>query len=107
VFQLCNEVNILQFGASDIFGTPDFVEGSLILSVEDEFVDGWGRINFAFGSKGLRTDEEGLVGLPITGFAAWEFENDFVDDGTKAYYGGLFGHKSNVRRVAPREIEPQ
>jgi hypothetical protein len=46
----------------------------------------------------MRTDEEGLVGLPVTGFSAYEFENDFVDGGdVKAYYGGLFGHKASVR----------
>ena len=33
----------------------------------------------------------------------YQFENDFVesDDGTvKAFYGGLFQHKGNVRRVS-------
>ena len=41
----------------------------------------------------------------ITGFSAYEYENDFVEgDGIKAFYGGLYGHKGNVRRVA-RDIE--
>jgi len=95
-FQLCNEVNVLRFGEGEVFGTPDFgAAGSLLLSVDDEFVNGWGRINF-----GGRTDDEGLVGLPVTGFAAWEFENNFVGgEDVKANYGGLFSHKSNVRRV--------
>ncbi|MFC1695980.1 hypothetical protein ACFL1C_07645 [Pseudomonadota bacterium] len=96
VFQLCNEVNVLRFGEQSVFGTPDFGDdGSLLLSVEDEFAAGWGRMNF-----GGRTDEEGLVGLPVTGFAAWEFENNYAEGGTiKAFYGGLFQHKGNVRRV--------
>ena len=94
-FQLCNEVNVLRFGESVVFGTPSFAEGSLLLSVDDEFEAGWGRINF-----GGRTDEEGLVGLPVTGFAAEEYENDFAEGGdVKAFYGGLFRHKYNVRRV--------
>ena len=95
-FQLCNEVNVLRFNDGVVFGTPDFgAKGTLLLSVEDEFVSGWGRINF-----GGRTDMEGLVGLPVTGFAAWEFENNFVGGAdVKANYGGLFGHKANVRRV--------
>ena len=103
VFQLCNEVNVLRFGEQNVFGTPDFgADGSLLLSVADEFEDGWGRINFAVDGDGdLRTDEEGLVGLPVTGFAAYEFENNFAEGGDiKAFYGGLFGHKGNVRRVA-------
>ncbi|MBT8048783.1 MAG: hypothetical protein HKN57_05180 [Xanthomonadales bacterium] len=102
VFQLCNEVNVLRFGERSVFGTPDFgADGSLLLSVQDEFENGWGKINLGVDGDGdLRTDREGLVGLPVAGFAAYEFENDFVDnDGIKAFYGGLFGHKGNVRRV--------
>jgi hypothetical protein len=100
IFQLCNEVNILQFGERDVFSTPDFAEGSLLLSVSDEFDNGWGRLNLGFYGDGLRTDHEGLVGLPVAGFAAYEFENDFVEgDGIKAFYGGLYGHKGNVRRI--------
>jgi hypothetical protein len=103
VFQLCNEVNVLRFGERPVFGTPDFgADGSLLLSVEDEFENGWGRINLGVDGDGdYRTDRQGLVGLPVAGFAAYEFENDFVDgDGIKAFYGGLFGHKGNVRRMS-------
>ncbi len=103
VFQLCNEVNVLRFGEQVVFDTPDFgADGSLLLSVLDEFEEGWGRMNFEFTNSGKRRlDEEGLVGLPVTGFAAFEFENDFAEGGDiRAYYGGLFGHKGNVRRVA-------
>jgi hypothetical protein len=102
VFQLCNEVNVLRFAEGSVFGTPDFgADGSLLLSVEDEFAAGWGRINFAKDAAGdMRTDFEGLVGLPVAGFSAWEFENNYAEGGTiKAFYGGLFGHKGNVRRV--------
>ena len=43
-----------------------------------------------------------LVGLPVTGFSAYEFENDFAEGGdVKAYYGGLFGHKASVRGLGP------
>jgi len=103
VFQLCNEVNLLRFGDRNVFGTPSFDGDSLLLTVDDEFENGWGRIQFGpAGIAGdIRTDENGLVGLPVTGFAAYEFENDFVEgDGIKAYYGGLFGHRGNVRRIA-------
>ena len=101
VFQLCNEVNVLRFGDGVVFGTPDFgADGSLLLSVEDEFENGWGRINLAAYPTGVRTDDEGLVGLPATGFQAVEFENNYAEGGSvKAFYGGLYGHKGNVRRV--------
>lgn len=106
VFQLCHEVNVLQFGEDDVFGTPSFDEGSLLLSVEDEFQDGWGRLNLGIAGAGqLRTDDEGLVGLPVAGFAAYEFENTFLGGGSiQAFYGGLYGHKYNVRRVGTDDV---
>ena len=62
--------------------------------------DGWGWIDYFLEKK--HVDSRGLVGLPVTGFAAYQFENGFVtnDDGdpVKAFYGGLFQHKANVRR---------
>jgi hypothetical protein len=42
-----------------------------------------------------------LVGLPVTGFAAYEFENGFLEGGSvKANYGGLFKHKGLVQRTS-------
>jgi hypothetical protein len=100
IFELCNEVNVLRFGERSIFGTLADVDGdSLLLTVNDEFTDGWGHINFGFDKD--HQDSLGLVGLPVTGFAAYQFENGFVegDDGTvKAFYGGLYDHKANVRQ---------
>ena len=103
-------VNVLRFGgeadvpAKPVFGTPELDGLSLLLQVEDEFTAGWGRINLSENTRiaQMRTDEAGLVGLPVTGFAAYEFENDFVDGGAvKAYSGGLFGHKASVRATSP------
>jgi len=109
-FQLCNEVNVLRFGDNSIFGTPDFGDdGSLLLSVENEYGSGWGWINFG-GTDRLLVDDTGaaLVGLPVAGFAAQEYENDFVDGGdVKANYGGLFKHKANVRGVSDSRPTPQ
>jgi hypothetical protein len=115
VFQLCNEVNVLRFGEQVVFGTPDFDGQSLLLEVTDEFAAGWGRINFTYTGEFDDDDDPimrtlpsadratpDLVGLPVTGFSAYEFENDFAEGGdVKAYYGGLFGHKASVKAVAP------
>ena len=123
-FQFCYEVNVMRFlnegpvqnpiedDAGVIFGTPSFGDdGSLLLEVNvyDEAEDytswdrGWARINLYADSD--HEDEKGLVGLPTSGFAAYEFENNFVSDGeggnVKAYYGGLYGLKGNVRRIDP------
>ena len=103
VFELCYEVNVMRFGDGVIFGTPEIEGSSLLLSVTPATgpdaapnADGWGRINLATDEH--HQDHNGLVGLPVTGFAAYEFENNFVDGADiKAFYGGLFGHKANVR----------
>lgn len=74
-----------------------------MISVEDEFDAGWGRLTFtsANAKTGLPSENGvSLLGLPTAGFAAYKLENGFVESemGTvQAYYGGLFGHKGNVR----------
>ncbi len=100
-FQLCYEVNVMRFGEGSIFDTPVIEGNSLLLSVQNEFENGWGRIDFdtqhpVTGARHI--DTVGLVGLPVTGFAAFEFENNFLDGGVRANYGGLFMHRGNVRR---------
>ena len=101
-FDLCNEVNVLRFGENSVFGTPDLDGDSLLLSVEDEFDAGWGRVNMENGKDKddnnlPRMDEQGLKGLPVAGFAAFEFENGYLDGGSvKANYGGIFSHKTSV-----------
>ena len=100
-FELCYEVNVLRFGDGEIFGTPTIDGSSLLLEVENQFDTGWGRIDLHNGQD-EHVDFAGLMGLPATGFAAIEFENNFAEGSTvKAYYGGLFGHKGNVRRTLP------
>jgi len=104
-FQLCYEVNVLRFQNTDegwggeIFATPDFGDdGSLLYTIENPYENGWARIDFSTDSD--HVDRVGLVGLPVAGFAAYEFENGYVEGASiKAYYGGLFNHRGNVRRI--------
>jgi hypothetical protein len=111
-FQLCYEVNVLRFGDDSIFGTPEFAdEASLLLTIDNEFENGWGMIDLGMAldkdKNRLHVDYTGLVGLPVTGFSAQEFENEFVDGGdVKAFYGGLHDHRANVRRIDPRFVDP-
>ena len=49
----------------------------------------------------LHQDSQGLVGLPVTGFAAEEYVNAFLTGGVIAHYGGMFQHKSSVKRIQP------
>ena len=113
-----------------IFGTPDIGGHSLLKTVDTgavEFdngtqfkpiVNGWARIDWNTSSdavlceggacwdekEGVNRDEDwfGLVGLPVTGFWAEQFENGFLGTpqaSVLANYGGLFQHKGNVRRT--------
>ncbi len=113
IFRMCNEVNVIRFGERVVFGTPSFGEEassqSLLITVtriddpDDEVddADGWATLDFGLDDD--HVDWAGLVGLPVTGFAAYEFANGFVvnadGDDVKAFYGGTFDHKGNVRRV--------
>jgi len=106
IFELCNEVNVLRFGERSVFNSTVFEDDeSLVVTVINEFGEGWGWIDFGLRDKDgdlIHVDSQGLVGLPVTGFAAQQFENDYVegDDGTvKAFYGGLYRHASSVRKV--------
>jgi len=109
-FELCYEVNVMRFQNSDegwggeIFSTPDFGDdGSLLLTVENPYETGWARINF-YEADNDHLDRDGLAGLPVTGFAAYEFESNYVEGGSvKAYYGGLFSHRGNVRRICSEQ----
>ncbi len=101
-FELCYETNVMRFGDGVIFDSdPDTV-----LTVSNTPDAGWGRIDFQWDSGDTKTreqrlDENGLVGLPVTGFAAEEYENNFAEGAdVKAYYGGLYQHKGSVRRVS-------
>jgi hypothetical protein len=113
-FELCYEVNVLRVSSplsfgGQIFGTPEIDGASLLVEVTDQnFENGWAVLSFDEAKDSetgatLHKDFAGLLGLPVTGFAAYEFENEFLgpDADIKAFYGGLFGHKANVRRSSP------
>ena len=116
--EFCYEVNILRFGSGVVFGTPDAgpvcgaEDGvSLCRTVSETADSGWADIDLSFITEdeddGLddlerHQDRHGLVGLPVIGFAAYEFENGFLGEpgaSVLANYGGLFGHKGSVRQI--------
>jgi hypothetical protein len=103
-FLMCHEVNIMRFGPEHIFGTTS----DLLITVDNTHDDGWARMDFNVlvdddedddddtEDDNSHEDSQGMLGLPVIGFAAWEFQNGFLIDGVLANYGGLFGHKSSV-----------
>jgi hypothetical protein len=110
-FEICYEVNIMRFGNDgtyvDIFGTTsdllyELDTGAVVYdggAGEKPRVNGWARIDWYADSD--HVDWNGLVGLPVTGFWAEQFTNNFLNNnpGVQSNYGDLFQHKGNVRRV--------
>jgi len=118
---MCYEVNVLRFGNDGnfpvIFGTPTIQGSSLLKTVDTGSVEfnssagskprqnGWARVNWYSDTD--HEDYAGLVGLPVTGFWAEQFENGYLgtpEASVLSNYGGLFQHKGNVRRVCSKEI---
>lgn len=116
--EMCYEVNVLRFGNDGefrpVFGTTsDLLKevdtGAIVYDGGDGLKpreSGWARINWGFDPE--HVDYEGLVGLPVTGFWALQFENGFLgtpEASVLSNYGGLFQHKGNIRRISPRSID--
>lgn len=116
--EICYEVNVLRFGNDDVFN-PVFGTTSALLKTVDTGsvvfdngtkskprVAGWAKIDWDVSSKKAErhVDFAGLVGLPVTGFWAEQFENGFLGTpaaSVLANYGGLFDHKGSVRSQEP------
>jgi hypothetical protein len=112
-----------------VFGTPE-IEGQSLLKTVDTgavpydngtqfkpIVSGWARIDWnpsgdavlcesgdCYDDATLEIHSDdwfGLLGMPVTGFWAEQFENGYLGSpgaSVLANYGGLFWHKGNVRR---------
>jgi hypothetical protein len=123
---ICYEVNVLRFGNDGQFNPVFGTDSDLLKTVDTGSVpydsgngskarvNGWAMINWYNSSDNVlcesgdcwtegnqQYDWVGLLGLPVTGFWAEQFENGFLGspgDHILANYGGLFQHKGNVRR---------
>ena len=108
-FELCYETNVIRWHNNN----PDVPEtGTEILGTDPDLVhslstpatgNGWARLDFHINDKfgvPIHRDYAGLIGLPVTGFWFEQFANAFLGDGNNvlANYGGIFGHKANIRR---------
>jgi len=107
-FTLCYETNVMRFGdgpvpedGTEIFGSSAATVRNVDLSGTG-LENGWANIDFHYNdSEGVpvHRDWAGLIGLPVAGFWAEQYENGFLFGGTVlANYGGLFNHKANIRR---------
>ncbi len=99
-FELCYEVNVLRFGDNSLFGSELVEDGGLAYTVSNTAESGWARMNL--GADPYHQDSNGLVGLPVTGFWAVQYENGFLgtpEASVLANYGGIFDHRANTRRT--------
>ncbi|MDX1555066.1 MAG: hypothetical protein R3212_03475, partial [Xanthomonadales bacterium] len=108
-FTLCYETNVLRFGSgpvpadgTEILASPASTVRNVTLP--SDHVNGWANIRFHYNDRNgvpVHRDSVGLIGLPVTGFWAEQFENGFLQGPSGAVlanYGGLFDHKANIRR---------
>jgi hypothetical protein len=94
-FAFCYEVNRMKVGGDDIFGASD-----LLYTLDVGIEAGWARIDW-YTADTDHEDYAGLLGLPVTGYWAVQYQNGFLgtpEAGVLANYGGLFEHRGNVRR---------
>ena len=115
-FSLCFETQVIVFGEIDEGSTnaeSDILGSSNVTTVDNValgFEFGWMRLGLSDASHDTDQDGDvdevlraplgnsndmGLLGLPVTGFAVQQFENSFLGAGadTLANYGGIFQHK--------------
>jgi hypothetical protein len=110
---ICYETNVFRWAndptpddGTEIFGSPASKSQTLAPGFNYDGTparSGWAQISFwnpaTRGTVLEHIDAEGLIGLPVTGFWALAVVNAFVgDNNVIANYGGLFGHKANIRR---------
>lgn len=117
-FNLCTEVNIINFGDSDVLGSDNLAVG---LPLADDFVNGWAMIDFEqavpFGGNpalynareiigndddGAAGDTNVFTGLPVVGFAVQKYLNGTLEGGSVlANYTAVTDHKytRDIERV--------
>jgi hypothetical protein len=98
---LTHEVNVIGFGVYEQpFTSPVF--GSFLFTPHGSFSNGWMQIAWAeaehaFLPGGTRPGQSGsttLLGLPVSGFMAYNIINSQAAPGRLANYGGTFRHRS-------------
>jgi hypothetical protein len=116
---LCYEVNVIRFGSlgegvdpDTYMGPTELLGSSRVLNINNEglgFANGWAQVDLFYADdpntpadEGVRwlIDQDGIAigGLPMTGFWATDWQNDFAATNTEGvlatqHYGGLFDHK--------------
>ena len=93
-FSICTEVSVITFGDGSAIEASDKIRYGL---PNVEFTEGWASVRLVQSvANEIASDNNGiLTGLPATGFAVFEYTNNFLDGGTvKANYEAAVEHKT-------------
>ncbi|MCK9247024.1 MAG: hypothetical protein M0P11_08765 [Anaerolineaceae bacterium] len=90
---LCTEVTVVSFGEDSALNASENIRLGLPTG---EYTEGWARISFDnLSTRVLPGDGPTLRGLPVVGFAVFEYQNGSVG-GVLSNYGSSATHKSEV-----------
>jgi hypothetical protein len=91
-FNICTEVSVVTFGPGSAIEASSKIRYGL---PNVEFTEGWASLQLFQGvANEIVSDNGTLTGLPATGFAVFEYTNNFLDGGTvKANYEAAVEHK--------------
>jgi hypothetical protein len=92
-FNICTEVSVITFGDGSAIEASDKIRYGL---PNVEFTEGWASLQLIQSAENtLVSDNDVLTGLPATGFAVFEYTNNFLDGGdVKANYEAAVEHKT-------------
>jgi hypothetical protein len=92
-FNICTEVSVVTFGDGSAVEASDKIRYGL---TNVDYTEGWAGLQLLQSAANKLTATGGgiLTGLPATGFAVFEYTNNFLDGGTvKANYEAAVTHK--------------
>jgi hypothetical protein len=113
VISLCTEVTVLTWGSGEgepsAIGVTDAIRNGI--QPDAGYIDGWAQIGFTLPLPTLTSPDRTLaattpavdfLGLPVTGFAVFKYENGTLADGTVlANYAASIDHKTEQDQETP------
>ena len=94
-FSLCTEVNVITFGDNSAVEASELIRYGL---PEVDYNEGWAELNLTITGDSEIVPASGptLEGLPATGFAVFEYTNNFLGDDApvRANYEAAVDHKT-------------
>lgn len=94
-FSFCWEANVLSFNGSDVLGSVAAGRSGANFNFEDDFNNGWARLDFNNVENQLETLDHTFFGLPTIGFAVQRYINGNTASGDTNNYAGTVTHKTD------------